>query len=43
MLKGYLLSEIKDDNERNKANALWKETVFALPYNPKIDIAFGDD
>lgn len=37
MLKGYLLSEIKDDNERNKANALWKETVFALKQSAGVD------
>lgn len=30
MLKGYLLSEIKDDGERNKANDVWKETVLKL-------------
>lgn len=30
MLKGYLLSEIKDDVERNKANDIWKDTVLKL-------------
>ena len=30
MLKGYLLSEIKDDAQRNKANEVWKETVLKL-------------
>ncbi len=30
MLKGYLLSEIKDDIERNKANDIWKDTVLRL-------------
>ncbi len=30
MLKGYLLSEIKDDKERNDANAVWKNTVQEL-------------
>lgn len=30
MLKGYLLSEIKDDKERNRANSIWKDTVKKL-------------
>jgi uncharacterized protein with ParB-like and HNH nuclease domain len=30
MLKGYLLSEIADDNERDEANKLWKQTVMKL-------------
>lgn len=30
MLKGYLLSEIKDDNQRSKANDIWKDTVLKL-------------
>ena len=30
MLKGYLLSEIKDDDQRNKANDIWKDTVLRL-------------
>lgn len=30
MLKGYLLSEIKDDAERSKANDIWKDTVLKL-------------
>lgn len=27
MLKGFLLSEIKDDEDRNLANKVWKETI----------------
>ena len=30
MLKGYLLSEIKDDAKRKKFNDAWKDTIFAL-------------
>lgn len=30
MLKGYLLSEIKDDAKREKLNGLWKEKVLSL-------------
>lgn len=30
MLKGYLLSEIKDDEKREKLNNLWKEKVLEL-------------
>lgn len=30
MLKGYLLSEIKDDKERNKCNDMWKQTILSL-------------
>lgn len=30
MLKGYLLSEINDDEIRNKANKLWQETMLEL-------------
>lgn len=30
MLKGYLLSEIADDEERSNANKIWKETVLKL-------------
>lgn len=30
MLKGYLLSEINDDEIRNKANKLWQETILEL-------------
>jgi uncharacterized protein with ParB-like and HNH nuclease domain len=30
MLKGYLLSEIVDDNDRDEANKLWKRTVMKL-------------
>jgi uncharacterized protein with ParB-like and HNH nuclease domain len=30
MLKGYLLSEIKNDEERNKANDLWKDKILAI-------------
>lgn len=37
MLKGYLLSEIKDDNERNKANAVWKETVLKLKQSVEVE------
>lgn len=33
MLKGYILSEIKDDKTREKMNELWKERVFALKKN----------
>lgn len=41
MLKGYLLSEIKDDAEREKLNDIWKEKVFKLKKsNDKGDEAF---
>jgi uncharacterized protein with ParB-like and HNH nuclease domain len=30
MLKGFLLSEIKDNTERNKANDLWKRKILEL-------------
>lgn len=30
MLKGFLLSEIKDDSTRSKANDLWKEKILQL-------------
>ncbi len=30
MLKGYLLSEINDDSQRNEANEIWKSTVLKL-------------
>ena len=30
MLKGFLLSEIEDDKEREKCNALWKKTILNL-------------
>jgi uncharacterized protein with ParB-like and HNH nuclease domain len=30
MLKGFLLSEIKNDLSRNKANDLWKEKILAI-------------
>lgn len=30
MLKGYILSEIKDDTQRNYANSVWKEIVLKL-------------
>ncbi|MDY0129863.1 MAG: DUF262 domain-containing protein [Methanosarcina vacuolata] len=30
MLKGYLLSEIKEDKERNKCNDMWKQTILSL-------------
>ncbi len=35
MLKGFLLSEIEDDKEREKCNSLWKETILHLK---EIDI-----
>lgn len=37
MLKGYLLSEIKDDAERNKANEVWKETVLKLKQSVEVE------
>ncbi|GAB6158818.1 DUF262 domain-containing protein [Desulfotomaculum varum] len=30
MLKGYLLSEIKDDRQRNRANDLWKQKILDI-------------
>ena len=39
MLKGYLLSEIKDDDKRKKFNDLWKQTVLDL----KKDNDKGDE
>ncbi|MBQ8692182.1 MAG: DUF262 domain-containing protein [Synergistaceae bacterium] len=39
MLKGYLLSEIKDDTKREKLNDLWKDKVLAL----KKDDDKGDE
>lgn len=39
MLKGYVLSEIKDDKEREKMNDLWKDKVLAL----KKDDDKGDE
>lgn len=30
MLKGYILSEIKDDSSREKLNTIWKEKVLSL-------------
>ena len=30
MLKGFLLSEISNNEKRNKANEVWKETIMAL-------------
>lgn len=30
MLKGYLLSEIKDDTARNKSNELWKKKILEI-------------
>jgi len=30
MLKGFLLSEIRDNDTRNKANDLWKQTILEL-------------
>ncbi|WP_036730328.1 DUF262 domain-containing protein [Peptoniphilus mikwangii] len=41
MLKGYILSEIKSDTEREKMNFLWKEKVLSLKkYDDKGDEAF---
>lgn len=37
MLKGYLLSEIKNDSERNAANTLWKAKVFELKKSAGTD------
>jgi len=39
MLKGYLLSEIKDDNKREKLNEVWKGKVLSL----KKDDDKGDE
>lgn len=39
MLKGYLLSEIKDDTKREKLNDIWKDKVLAL----KKDDDKGDE
>jgi uncharacterized protein with ParB-like and HNH nuclease domain len=39
MLKGYLLSEIKDDSKREKLNNIWKDKVFSL----KKDDDKGDE
>lgn len=39
MLKGYLLSEIKDDTKREKLNGIWKEKVLSL----KKDDDKGDE
>ena len=39
MLKGYLLSEIKNDNVRENLNDLWKEKIFEL----KKDDDSGDE
>lgn len=39
MLKGYILSEIKDDTRRNELDILWKRTVQAL----SKDEAKGDE
>lgn len=39
MLKGYLLSEIKDDAKREKLNDIWKDKVFSL----KKDDDKGDE
>ena len=39
MLKGYLLSEIKDDNKRQKLNQIWKDNVLSL----KKDDDKGDE
>ncbi len=37
MLKGYLLSEIRDDVERKEANGIWQKTVLALKESEGID------
>lgn len=37
MLKGYLLSEISDDQQRKKANKKWKENVDNLIQNAKTE------
>lgn len=39
MLKGYLLSEIKDDSKREKLNNIWKDKVLSL----KKDDDKGDE
>ena len=39
MLKGYLLSEIKDDGKREKLNGIWKDKVLSL----KKDDDKGDE
>lgn len=39
MLKGYLLSEIKDDTKRERLNCVWKEKILAL----KKDDDKGDE
>lgn len=39
MLKGYLLSEIKDDSQREKLNNLWKDKIYLL----KKDDDKGDE
>ena len=39
MLKGYLLSEIKDDSKREKLNGIWKDKVLSL----KKDDDKGDE
>lgn len=39
MLKGYLLSEIKDDTKRQKLNQIWKDNVLSL----KKDDDKGDE
>lgn len=39
MLKGYLLSEIRDDSKRKKLNDVWKSKVLSL----KMDVDKGDE
>lgn len=44
MLKGYLLSEIKDDDKRKELNELWKDKILSLKkFNDKGDDAFIKD
>ncbi len=38
MLKGYLLANIKDDNQRRQANALWRKRTFEF-----LTLADGDE
>lgn len=41
MLKGYLLSKIKDDERRNKVNKLWKEKIIQFrQYSKEEDLEF---
>lgn len=44
MLKGYLLSEISNNDKRNQANDLWKEMIYEInktnPENKEVDDDF---